>query len=189
MTRAVLPTLSDEAMKTIPITLETLQKYVEDLEARVRAMDGGSQFAAASAGVAVASAPVVLSSAKEITGMLFPRIARTATVAGATTGLIADGGGALQVILVSATDAAHIIKLPTPVLGTIIVLIEVTTAGYNLQASAQASIGINGGTGAAVKSAIPASTTVILVCETLTNWKGLQLSSTAGTLAKVAAAS
>ena len=34
MTRAVLPTLSDNGMKTIPITLEQLQKYVEDLAAR-----------------------------------------------------------------------------------------------------------------------------------------------------------
>lgn len=112
-------------------------------------------------------------------------IARTATVAGATTGLIADGAGRLQVYLITATDANHIIILPTPVVGTIVVLCEVSTVGYELRTNTPASIGINGGVGSAAESAIPASTTVVLVCETATNWKGFQMSSTAGTLAKV----
>lgn len=111
-------------------------------------------------------------------------VARTATADGLTTGIIA-AAGMVQLVKVTATDANHIIVLPAPVLGKIVVLIEVSTVGYELRTSAPATIGINGGTGSAVESAIPASSTVILVCETATNWKGLQLSSTAGTLAKV----
>ena len=111
-------------------------------------------------------------------------VARTATADGTTTGTIA-AAGMVQIVKVTATDANHIIVLPAPVLGKIVVLIEVTTAGYELRTSAPATIGINGGTGASAESAIPASTTAILICETATNWKGLQLSSTAGTLAKV----
>lgn len=161
-------------------------KLVVESGGTIEILSGGALTdAAVAAGVATASKHVVLSADKEISGMLFPRIARTATAAGLTTGTIADGAGALQVILVTATDANHIVILPAPVLGTIIVLIEVSTVGYELRSSAPATIGINGGVGASAESAIPASSTVILVCETLTNWKGLQLSSTAGTLAKV----
>lgn len=111
-------------------------------------------------------------------------IAQTATVAGATTGTIVEAGQ-VQICKVTATDANHIIILPAPVIGKIVVLVEVSTVGYELRTTDPTTIGINGGVGSAAESAIPASSTVILVCETLTNWKGLQMSSTAGTLAKV----
>ena len=53
----------------------------------------------------------------DITGELttFPVTARTATAApGGTTGVIADGGGALQVISVTCDDANKVITLPAP---------------------------------------------------------------------------
>jgi len=116
--------------------------------------------------------------------ILLTNVARIATATGATTGTIA-GGPSLQVVTVAVTtDANDIIILPAPVIGTIIVLLNGTT-GYELRSSSPTTIGINGGTGTAAESAIPASTTAIMVCESLTNWKGLQMSSTAGTLAKV----
>lgn len=124
----------------------------------------------------------------EQVGVQVPMVYRKATGTGATTGTIADNGG-LQVVFISnTTDANDIIVLPTPTPGTILVLCNGAT-GYNLQSSAPATVGINGGSGAGVKSAIPASTTCLMICETATAWKGLQMSATAGTLAKVTAAS
>lgn len=113
--------------------------------------------------------------------------ARTATADGSGLGTIEHDGGTIQQITVSCDDADKIIVLPPPAVGKI-VIIHGGTTGYELRSSDPSSIGINGGTGAAVESAIPASTTAILFCATLTAWKGLQLSSTAGTLAKVEAA-
>lgn len=117
-----------------------------------------------------------------------PMTTRIPTSDGTTTGTIAEAGR-LQVILVTSASSANILVLPPPIPGTIVVLISTNTTGYNLQSTAPATVGINGGLGATVKSAIPASTTCILVCETALAWKGLQMSSTAGTLAVVVAAS
>ncbi len=111
-------------------------------------------------------------------------VARTATSDGLTTGIIA-AAGMVQIVKVTSANANNILVLPAPILGKIVVVIEVSTVGYELRTTDPATIGINGGVGSAAESAIPASTTLILVCETLTNWKGLQMSSTAGTLAKV----
>lgn len=110
-------------------------------------------------------------------------VARTATSDGLTTGTIA-AAGKLQHITVTSADANNIIVLPPPTPGVIVVLVNGTT-GYELRTTDPATIGINGGVGSAAESAIPASTTAILICESATSWKGLQLSSTAGTLAKV----
>jgi len=106
---------------------------------------------------------------------------RTATATGATTGTIADNTG---FVVVTSDDANKIIILPTPTPGTVLFLYNPTT-GYELRTTAPASIAINGGTGTAAESAIPADTLVMMICESATSWKGLQLSSTAGTLAKV----
>jgi hypothetical protein len=116
-------------------------------------------------------------------GVSPPLVGRTATAAGATTGTIAEAGR-LQSVTIVCDDANKIIILPPPVVGTIVVLINGTT-GYELRTTSPTTIGINGGTGADAESAIPASTTAILICETATAWKGLQMSTTAGTLAKV----
>ena len=112
----------------------------------------------------------------DITGELttFPVTARTATAApGGTTGVIADGGGALQVISVTCDDANKVITLPAPVAGNILVLINGAT-GYELRSSAPATVLINGGTGGAnVESAVAASMIVVLVCTSATTWIGV----------------
>lgn len=108
--------------------------------------------------------------------------ARTATADGLTTGTIADGG-LWQFVTVTSADANHIVVLPTPTPGKLVVL-YVGATGYELRTSAPGTIGINGGTGASAESAIGASTVAFLFCETATSWKGWQLGSD-GTLAKV----
>lgn len=113
-----------------------------------------------------------------------PIVYRTATAAGLTTGTIAEAGRFQIVVAGAGGDANNIIILPPAIVGTVVILI-VDATGLELRSSAPATIGINGGTGASAESAIPASTTCMLVCETTTNWKGWQSSSTAGTLAKV----
>lgn len=155
-----------------------------DIEDITDSIGATATYQEITAGTVTASKPVVPDENKIITGLLFASTARTATADGTGTGTIAAGAGGIQSIVVTCDDANKIIILPTPVVGTIIVLINGTT-GYELRSSDPTTIGINGGTGAGAESAIPASTTAILICETATAWKGLQLSSTAGTLAKV----
>jgi len=120
-----------------------------------------------------------------VTGQLvYPVVARTATATGATTGTIAAAGG-IQFVTVTATDANHIIVLPAPVPGTIVILRNGAT-GYELRTSAPATIAINGGAEADAESAIAASTMVIAVCTTATTWQAFSLVGT--TLAAVQAA-
>lgn len=112
------------------------------------------------------------------------KIARIATTDGLTTGLIPSFNGNLLIVTVtSATDINAIVTLPVPVVGQIIVLI-VDATGCELRTNSPTTVGINGGTGSAAESAIPVSTTAVLVCETATNWKGFMMHTTAGTLAK-----
>lgn len=100
----------------------------------------------------------------------FPVTARTATAApGGTTGVIAAGGGALQVITVASDDANKVITLPAPTPGTVVILINGAT-GYELRSSAPATIAINGGAAANAESAIAASTVVVATCTTATTW-------------------
>lgn len=114
-----------------------------------------------------------------------PTVARTATADGLTTAVIADAG-LLQFVTVTSANAAHIITLPTPTPGTIVVLV-VGANGYELRSSAPATVLINDGTGgAAVESAIAANTMVIAVCKDATHWAALSLVGT--TLAAVEAA-
>lgn len=116
-------------------------------------------------------------------GFTMSAIARTATAAGTTTGTIADGP-MLQFITVTSADANHIVILPTPTPGSIVILGGQGATGYELRTSDPATIGINGGTGASAESAIGVNTLVLMICESATSWKGLQLGSD-GTLAKV----
>lgn len=115
-------------------------------------------------------------------GWTMAAIARTATVDGTTTGTIASGPS-FQFISVTASDPNHIIILPTPTPGSV-VLLHVAANGFELRTSDPNTIGINGGTGAAAESAIGANTTVLMICASATSWKGLQMGAD-GTLAKV----
>ena len=79
---------------------------------------------------------VVAAITGNVTGQLvYPVVARTATTTGATTGTIAAAGG-IQFVTVTATDANHIIVLPTPTPGTIVILRNGAT-GYELRTSAR----------------------------------------------------
>lgn len=121
-----------------------------------------------------------------LTGQLaaYPSAARTATADGSGTGTIA-AAGMLQFVTVTSGNAAHIVVLPAPVPGTIVILRNGATA-YELKTSAPASIAINGGTGAAVSSTIAASTMVIAVCTSATTWQAIGIAGV--TLAAVEAA-
>lgn len=94
--------------------------------------------------------------------------ARTATADGTTTGTIAAN---TTFVTVTCDQADKIIILPAPVVGQVITLINGAT-GYELRSSTPASIGINGGTGAAAESAIGASKIVRMTCVSATNWIG-----------------
>jgi hypothetical protein len=110
--------------------------------------------------------------------------ARTATADGLTTGTIA-GGPVLNFVTVTSGNANHIIVLPAPNPGTIVILKNGAT-GYELRTSAPATISINGGAEASAESAIAASTMVIAVCTSATTWQAFSLVGT--TLAAVEAA-
>jgi len=120
----------------------------------------------------------------DLTASGYTPVARTATADGLTTGTIADAG-THQVIAVTSASANNIIVLPTPTPGTVIDL-YVGANGYELRSDTPASVGIGGGTGASVESAIPANSLCHIVCISATNWVGYTV--TAATLAAVEAA-
>lgn len=113
-----------------------------------------------------------------------PATARTATADGSGTGTIA-AAGMLQFVAVTSADANHIVVLPPPTPGTIVILRNGAT-GYELRSSAPATVSINGGTGASAESAIAASTMVIAVCTSATTWQAIGIAGV--TLAAVEAA-
>lgn len=113
-------------------------------------------------------------------------VARTATSDGSTTGTIVQG---TRFVTVTVTDANHIIKLPPPVVGHIVILHNGATA-YKLQSTDPSNIGINGGAGSSYKSTIPASSTCVMICVGATGataWKGFYLDADSD-VAKVPAA-
>lgn len=55
MSRVVLPTLSDVDVKTARLSLDKLQKHVEDLEGRIQSIDAGTGGAHASLSTIVAT--------------------------------------------------------------------------------------------------------------------------------------
>ena len=131
-------------------------------------------------------AVVAATFAGELIGSLnFETTTATATATGATTGTIA-AAGLLQFVAVTSGNADHIIVLPAPTPGAIVVLGEAGT-GYELRASDPAAVAINGNTPtAAFESAIAADSMVFVVCTSATTWQGI---STAGAvLAAVEAA-
>ncbi len=116
------------------------------------------------------------------TGLILSPVAVTATSDGLTTGLIPDRA---TFVAVTSANADHIVTLPAPVVGKVIILRNGAT-GYELRSSAPATIAINGGSGANAESAVAASTMVIAVCTTATTWQAIGLAGT--TLAAVEAA-
>jgi len=103
------------------------------------------------------------------TGVQSSAVSVTATDDGTGTGTIAAGTSVASIN--ADSDANHIVILPAPVVGNIIYLIETGTTGYELRSSAPATIGINGGTGSNVESAVAGATTYVkCVCVSATNW-------------------
>lgn len=100
------------------------------------------------------------------TGSQNSAVARTATADGTGTGTIAAG---TSFVSVTSGNAAHIIVLPAPVVGNVIMLMNGGT-GYELRTSAPVSIAINGGSGSNAESAVSANTLVKCVCTSSTTW-------------------
>lgn len=138
------------------------------------------------AGTVTASKPVIVDASSIISGLKFPAVARTATADGTGTGTIAAAGG-VQFVTVTSANADHIVVLPTPTPGTLVIL-HVGANGYEMRSSAPTTVLINGGTGgAAVESAIAAESTCFMFCVSATAWKGWFLDADSD-LAKVEAA-
>ena len=88
----------------------------------------------------------------------------TASVDGTGNAVIPDG---VDSVSVTSANSAHFVVLPNAAPGTVIRIRNGAT-GYNLQTHAPATHAINGGTGAAAKSAIPANTLVFFFNDTAT---------------------
>lgn len=116
-------------------------------------------------------------------GTTFTSYAATATADGLTTGTIPDGA---TFVTVTSANAAHIVVLPTPTPGTL-VIVHVGANGCEVRSSAPATVAINGGTGASAESAIGANVTAFFFCVAATSWKGFQVGAD-GTTAGVEAA-
>lgn len=100
-----------------------------------------------------------------------PAIAEvTATADGLTTGIIPPRA---KHVVVTSGNADHIVVLPEPVVGKQLV-IDVGANGFELRSSAPATIAINGGSGSAAESAIPANSTIFAVCLSATAWKAVK---------------
>lgn len=110
--------------------------------------------------------------------------AATATAAGATTGTL-TATGLISFFTVTSGNADHIIKLPAPVAG-LVVLLKNGATGYELRTTDPETISINGGAAANAESAIAADTLVWAVCTSATTWQAWSITGT--TLAAVEAA-
>lgn len=110
----------------------------------------------------------------------------TATYAISTTTITATVGGAaitetamLQFITVVSNNNAHIVVLPAPTLGMILIMTVGAGHDYVLKTSSPATIAINGVSGATAKSDIGEGYTILLACTSLTEWKAVQFSGAA----------
>ena len=113
-------------------------------------------------------------------GQLSSAKAVTATSDGLTTGIIPTGA---TYVNVTSGNAAHIVLLPPPTIGTV-VWIFVGTNGCELRAGTAAgadgsdTISIGGNTASANhESALPANSLSLLVCTSATTWVGLEIAS------------
>jgi len=114
------------------------------------------------------------------------QVAATATSDGTGTGQLKQLLAA-QFVVPTWGAATNILTLPAPIPGTIVIIAGAATGG-ELRTSAPATVGINGGTGAAAESAVAASQMVIAVCESATSWKAIAIASDGTTAGLEAAA-
>lgn len=113
-------------------------------------------------------------------------VAATATDDGSRTGTLRENLLVQFVVPNWDGDANHILVLPSPKPGKVVIIAGAATGG-ELRTSAPATIGINGGTDTAAESAVAASQMVIAICESATSWKAFTIASD-GTTAGLAAA-
>jgi len=119
-----------------------------------------------------------------VSGYALKSAAVTATVAGDGTGIIPAG---VTHATITSSVNTKLVTLPAPIPGLRLIL-AMGANGGKVRSSAPATIGINGGTGAAASSAISANTEVIFECISATSWKAWTVAAD-GTMAALAAAS
>ena len=83
-------------------------------------------------------------------------------------------------------DANHILVLPNPDPGKVVVIAGAATGG-ELRTNDPANVAINGGSAANAESAVAANQMVVAVCESATSWKAVTVASN-GTVAGLEAA-
>jgi hypothetical protein len=114
-------------------------------------------------------------------------VAATATDDGSGTGTLRENLLVQFVVPNWDSDANHILVLPSPKPGKIVIIAGATTGG-ELRTSAPATVAINGGSGASAESAVAASQMVVAVCESATSWKAFTIASDGTTAGLEAAA-
>lgn len=135
-------------------------------------------------GLLTASASVaVTGKVTATTGIQARAVAVTATTDGLTTGIIPVD---CSVVTVTSSVNTKLVTLPTPTPG-VVVWINAEATGYGLRSDTPASVAINGGTGAAVKSAVSAKT-LRCYCSSATTWVVTAFGAD-GTVSALAAAS
>lgn len=150
---------------------------------------GGADDITLSGGVTI-SGSVAATGTHTQTGAVIASVGLQAVATAVTATTDGTGTGIVPVntshVTVTSSSSANIVTLPAPTPGRRLILF-VGANGYNLQSTTPASIGINGGTGSGVKSAVSANVTVYLTCVSATAWVGFQQTS-AGTVSAVAVA-
>ena len=111
----------------------------------------------------------------------------TATDDGTGTGVLRENLLVQFVVPNWDSDANHILTLPSPKPGKVVIIAGAATGG-ELRTNAPATVGINGGVGAAAESAVAASQMVIAICESATSWKAFTIASNGTTAGLEAAA-
>lgn len=106
----------------------------------------------------------------------FPGGAGNVSLAATVEGTVIPDDRFIMMVTPTWVAVDNILILPPPVPGRIVILAGTATGG-ELRTSSPATIGINGGVGAAAESAIAANMMVIAICESATNWKGLTIAS------------
>jgi hypothetical protein len=113
-------------------------------------------------------------------------VAATATSDGSGTGTLRENL-LVQFVVPTWGGVNNILILPSPAPGKIVIIAGAGTGG-ELRTNAPATVGINGGTGTGVESAVAASQMVIAICESATSWKAFTIASDGTTAGLEAAA-
>lgn len=120
------------------------------------------------------------------TGSTTPTASVTATVAGATTGVIPSRGNIF--VTVASGNAAHLVTLPTPIPGTKVFISTVGAANdCELQSNDPATVAINGGVGAGKHTTLTKDLYYELTCISDTLWMGEEFAAD-GAITKMAPA-